>query len=252
MTAGKKGVLLITGGSRGIGAAAAKLAAAQGWAVAVNYVEAKDRAEALVAEIEQSGGRAAAIKADVGDPDRIVPLFDATEKALGKLTGLVNSAGMVGRSSPLIDCNPADVIRTVQLNLTGLILSTREGIRRMAKSRGGQGGSIVNISSAAATLGSTGEFVWYAATKGGVDIFTEGVAREAAADGVRINAVSPGMILTEIHASAGDPGRVARFTPGIPMKRPGSPEEVAEAVLWLLSDAASYVTGGNIRVAGGR
>ena len=247
-----KGALLVTGGSRGIGAAAAKLAAAQGWAVAVNYVEAKDRAETVVREIEQAGGRAAAIKADVGDPAQVVALFDATERELGKLTGLVNSAGMVGRSSPLIDCNPADVIRTVELNLTGLILATREGIRRMAKSRGGQGGAIVNISSAAATLGSTGEFVWYAATKGGVDIFTQGVAREVAADGVRINAVSPGMIDTEIHASAGDPGRVARFLPSIPMKRVGGPDEVAEAILWLLSDAASYVTGANIRVAGGR
>jgi NAD(P)-dependent dehydrogenase (short-subunit alcohol dehydrogenase family) len=247
-----KGVLLVTGGSRGIGAATAKLAAGRGWAVAVNYVEAKDRAEAVVREIEQGGGRAVALKGDLGNPADIVPLFDATERALGKLTGLVNSAGMVGQSSPLIDCNPDDVIRTVQLNLTGLILATREGIRRMAKSRGGLGGGIVNISSAAATLGSTGEFVWYAASKGGVDIFTEGVAREVATDGVRINAVSPGMIDTEIHASAGDPGRVARFTPGIPMKRPGSAEEVAEAVLWLLSDAASYVTGANIRVAGGR
>ena len=247
-----KGVLLVTGGSRGIGAATARMAATQGWAVAVNYVEAKDRAETLVGEIERAGGRAAAIKADLGDHGQIVPLFDAVEHRLGKLTGLVNSAGMVGKSSPLIDCNPDDVIRTIDLNLTGLILATREGIRRMAKSRGGHGGAIVNISSAAATLGSTGEFTWYAASKGGVDIFTEGVSREVATDGVRINAVSPGMIETEIHASAGDPGRVARFTPMIPMKRAGSPEEVAEAILWLLSDAASYVTGANIRVAGGR
>jgi NAD(P)-dependent dehydrogenase (short-subunit alcohol dehydrogenase family) len=250
MNAGK--VLLVTGGSRGIGAATAKLAAARGWAVAVNYVEAKDRAEALVARIERAGGRAAAFKADLGDPRQIAPLFDAAEESLGKLGGLVNSAGRVGRSSPLIDCDPADVVRTIELNLTGLILATREAIRRMAKSRGGLGGGIVNISSAAATLGSTGEFVWYAASKGGIDIFTEGVAREVAADGLRINAVSPGMIETEIHASAGDPGRVARITPSLPMKRAGSAEEVAEAVLWLLSDAASYVTGANIRVAGGR
>jgi len=247
-----KGVLLVTGGSRGIGAATAKLAAARGWAVAVNYVAAKDRAEAVVREIEAAGGRAVAVRGDLGRTDEIVPLFDATEQALGKLTGLVNSAGMVGRSSPLIDCDPNDVIRTVELNLTGLILATREGIRRMAKSRGGLGGAIVNVSSAAATLGSTGEFVWYAATKGGVDIFTQGVAREVALDGIRINAVSPGMIDTEIHASAGDPGRVARFLPSIPMKRSGRPEEVAEPILWLLSDAASYVSGANIRVGGGR
>ena len=247
-----RGALLVTGGGRGIGAATARMAAAKGWAVAVNYVEAKDRADALVAEIERAGGRAAAFQADVGDPDQIVPLFDATERRLGKLTGLVNSAGRVGRSSPLIDCDPTEVIRTVELNLTGLILATREAIRRMAKSRGGKGGAVVNISSAAATLGSTGEFVWYAATKAGVDIFTEGVAREVATDGVRVNAVSPGMIDTEIHASAGDPGRVARFVPLLPMKRAGSPEEVAEAILWLLSDAAGYVTGANIRVAGGR
>jgi len=245
-------VLLVTGGSRGIGAATAKLTAARGWTVAVNYVDAKDRADALVAEIETAGGRAAAFKADIGDPHQIAPLFDAVEQSLGPLTGLVNSAGRVGRSSPLSDCDPGDVVRTIELNLIGLILATREAVRRMARSRGGAGGAIVNLSSAAATLGSSGEFVWYAASKGGVDIFTEGVAREVAADGIRINAVSPGMIETEIHASAGDPGRVARIAPMLPMKRAGSPEEVAEAILWLLSDAASYVTGANIRVAGGR
>jgi len=247
-----KGVLLVTGGGRGIGAATAKMAAARGWAVAVNYVEAEGRAAAVVAEIERAGGRAVAIRGDLGRPEAIVPLFDETERRLGRLTALVNNAGMVGHASPLADCDPDDVIRTVGLNLTGLILATREGIRRMAKSRGGPGGAIVNLSSAAATLGSTGEFVWYAASKAGVDIFTEGVAREVANDGVRINAVSPGMIDTEIHASAGVPDRVARFTPMVPMKRAGSTEEVAEAILWLLSDAASYVTGANIRVGGGR
>lgn len=245
-------VLLVTGGSRGIGAAVARMAAARGWDVAVNYRRNRAAAEAVVAEVEAAGRRGAAVRGDLADPAQVAPLFDAAEAALGRLGGLVNSAGRTGFASPLVDSDPEEIRRTVDLNVTGLILATREAIRRMARSRGGEGGAIVNVSSAAATLGSTGEFVWYAATKGAVDIFTEGVCREVATDGIRVNAVQPGLILTEIHAAAGKPERVEALAPRIPIKRAGSPEEVAEAILWLLSDAASYVTGANIRVAGGR
>ena len=245
-------VLLVTGGSRGIGAAVARMAASRGWDVAVNYVRDRAAAEAVVAEVEAAGRRGAAVQGDLADPAQVAPLFDAAEKAVGRLGGLVNSAGRTGLASPPLVADPEEIRRTIDLNLTGLILATREAIRRMAVSRGGAGGAIVNVSSAAATLGSTGEFVWYAATKAAVDIFTEGLCREVATDGIRVNAVQPGLILTEIHAAAGKPERVKTLVPRIPMKRAGSPEEVAEAILWLLSDAAGYVTGANIRVAGGR
>jgi NAD(P)-dependent dehydrogenase (short-subunit alcohol dehydrogenase family) len=245
-------VLLVTGGGRGIGAATARLGAQRGYAVAVNYVSAAAAAEALVAEIRAAGGQAEAIQADVGRPEEIPRLFDATERRLGRVTALVNSAGRTGLASRLEEASLDDIRGTIEVNVTGLILATREGIRRMSRRFGGPGGAIVNLSSAAATLGSTGEFVWYAASKAAVDIFTQGVAREVAEDGVRVNAVQPGLIDTDIHAAAGKPDRVARLAPTVPIRRAGSAEETARPILWLLSDEASYVTGAILRVAGGR
>ena len=245
-------VLLVTGGGRGIGAATARLGAQRGYAVAVNYVSAGAAAEALEAAIRAAGGRAEAIQADVGQPDQIPRLFDETERRLGRVTALVNSAGKTGLASRLEEASLDDIRSTIDVNVTGLILATREGIRRMSRRFGGPGGAIVNLSSAAATLGSTGEFVWYAASKAAVDIFTQGVAREVAEDGVRVNAVQPGLIDTDIHAAAGKPDRVARLAPTVPIRRAGSAEETAKPILWLLSDEASYVTGAILRVAGGR
>lgn len=244
--------LLITGGSRGIGAATARLAAARGYAVAVNYVQDKAAAEALVAEIAGAGGRAVALQGDCADEAATARLFDETARQLGPVTALVNSAGRTGLASRLEEADPRDIRATIDLNVTGLILATREAIRRMSKRFGGAGGAIVNLSSAAATLGASGEFVWYAASKAAVDTFTVGVAREVAADGIRVNAVAPGMIDTDIHAAAGKPDRVAQMAPIIPMLRAGSADEVAAPILWLLSDEASYVTGAILRIGGGR
>jgi NAD(P)-dependent dehydrogenase (short-subunit alcohol dehydrogenase family) len=182
----------------------------------------------------------------------VTRMFDETQAALGPVTALVNNAGAVGVAGPFADADPAMLQQVVDVNLIGLMLCTREAIRRMALSRGGTGGAIVNVSSCAATLGSSGEFTWYAASKAGVDCFTMGVAREVADDGIRINAVAPGMIDTEIHARAGSPERVARLMPGVPMRRIASPEEVARPILFLLSSDASYVTGAILRIGGGR
>ena len=245
-------VLLVTGGSRGIGAATARLAAARGYAVAVNYTQEEAAAAQVVASITAAGGRAVALRADCSQHSELVRLFDATEKALGPITALVNNAGRTGRIARVESVDPDDLRATIDLNVTGLMLATREGIRRMSRRFGGAGGAIVNLSSGAATLGSTGEFVWYAASKAAVDTFTMGVAREVAEDGVRINAVSPGLIDTDIHVTAGNPDRVAQMTPQIPLRRPGSAEEVAEPILFLLSDAAAYITGAILRVTGGR
>lgn len=247
-----KPVLLVTGGSRGIGAAVARLGAQRGYAVAVNYVSDAKAAEQVVTAIRAAGGAAEAIQADCGKPADIRRLFDETEQRLGKVTALVNSAGRIGKASRFEEADIADVAATIDLNITGLMATTQEAIRRMSTRFGGAGGAIVNLSSAAATLGSSGEFVWYAASKAAVDIFTEGVAREVAADGIRINAVQPGLILTDIHASAGAPDRVERIAPRLPMQRAGTPEEVALPILWLLSEEAGYVTGAILRVAAGR
>lgn len=247
-----KGALLVTGGSRGIGAAVCLQAARDGYDVAVNYAGNRAAAESVVREVEATGRKAVALAADVADPEAVARLFEETEAALGPLVALVNSAGITGRIRRFVESDPAEMRRVVQINLDGTLYCCREAARRMARSRGGSGGSIVNLSSAAATLGSPGEFVWYAATKGGVDSLTIGLAKELGPEGIRINAVSPGLIETDIHESAGDAGRLARFTPQVPLGRSGKAEEVGEAVVWLLSEAASYVSGAILRVGGGR
>ncbi len=246
-------VVLITGGSRGIGAATARLAAARGYDVAVSYRSEQEAAEAVVAECQALGARACAVAGDVAAEADILRIFDEAARALGPIRHVVNNAGITGRSSRL-DAADADVIRTcIDVNVTGAILVAREAARRLSTRNGGPGGSIVNISSVAASIGSPGEYVWYAASKGAIDALTTGLAKELATEGVRVNAVSPGLVETEIHArSTGDAGRMERIAPMIPVGRIGQPGEIAEAVLFLISDGASYTTGANIRVSGGR
>jgi NAD(P)-dependent dehydrogenase (short-subunit alcohol dehydrogenase family) len=246
------GVLLITGGSRGIGAATAKLAASRGWRVCLSYVRDDSAAKEVVRAITGAGGEALAVRADMRREAEIVALFDDAERAFGPVTGLVNNAGITGRIGPLPEAAPETIREVVEVNVTGAILAAREAVLRMSTARGGAGGAIVNISSGAASLGSPGEYVHYAASKGAIDTFTLGLAREVARDGIRVNAVAPGLILTDIHAAGGEPGRAERIAPTVPMGRPGAPEEVAEPILFLLSPAASYITGAVLRVAGGR
>lgn len=244
--------LIVTGGARGIGAACARAAARAGWAVCVNYRSSAAAAEALVHELEAEGGRALAVAGDVSREADVLALFDAAKAAHGPLGGLVNNAGVLAQAMPLADMTLDRWEATFATNLTGAFLCAREGARRMARSRGGQGGAIVNVSSMAAVLGAPNEFVDYAASKGGMDTLTIGLAKEVAADGIRVNGVRPGLIDTEIHAAGGDPDRAERLAPTVPMRRVGSADEVAQAVAWLLSDAASYVTGVTINVSGGR
>ena len=246
------GVLLITGGGRGIGAATAKLAASRGWRVCLSYVRDDSAAKEVVRAITGAGGEALAVRADMRREAEIVALFDAAERAFGPVTGLVNNAGITGRIGPLPEAAPETIREVVEVNVTGAILAAREAVLRMSTARGGAGGAIVNISSGAASLGSPGEYVHYAASKGAIDTFTLGLAREVAREGIRVNAVAPGLVLTDIHAAGGEPGRAERIAPTIPMGRPGAPEEIAEPILFLLSPAASYITGAVLRVAGGR
>lgn len=240
-------VALITGGSRGIGAAIARLAAGRGYDVVVNFRAAADEAARVVADCVAAGARAVAVAANTAEPDEVSALF-AAAAAFGPLRHVVNNAGVTGRSSRLAEADPATIRDCIDINVTGAILVAREAARHLAG-----GGSIVNISSVAATLGSPGEYVWYAASKGAIDALTVGLAKELAGSAIRVNAVSPGLIETELHAlSTGDAARVERLRPMIPMGRVGQPTEIAEAVLYLMSDAASYVTGANLTVSGGR
>lgn len=245
-------VLLVTGGGRGIGAATARLAAARGYRVAVNYAGNAGAAQTLVAEIERSGGRAVAIRADVADEAQVEQLFAETERGLGPIDGLVNCAGITGPLGRLDAVSTGTLRRVLEVNVLGTMLCARAAVRRMSTAHGGKGGTIVNISSGAATLGGPGEWIWYAASKGAIDTFTIGLAREVAREGIRVNAIQPGLVDTEIHAAGGMADRVQKMGPMIPMGRAGTPEEAAETILFLLSEAASYVTGAILRVAGGR
>jgi NAD(P)-dependent dehydrogenase (short-subunit alcohol dehydrogenase family) len=246
------GTLIVTGGGRGIGAAIARLAARHGYAVAVNYVANEDAASGVVREIELHGGKARAIQADVSKEKEVHRLFETAQRALGPVIALVNNAGITGGFSRLEDIEARTFEGVLSVNVTGATLCAREAVRRMSTSHGGAGGVIVNISSRAAQLGSAGEWIHYAMTKGAIDTLTIGLAREVARDGIRVNAVAPGLVETEIHSAAGDPARPERMAAGIPLGRAGKPEEVAEAVLWLLSPAAAYVTGTILPVSGGR
>lgn len=245
--------IVITGGSRGIGAATARLAGARGWSVGFNYV-ANDRAAAeTAAAVAAAGGRALAVKGDVAREDDVVRLFDATAEAFGTITGVVNNAGVVlGPPGIFADLGTERLMSIVAVNVLGAMLVAREGVRRMATGRGGSGGSLVNVSSAAARLGGANEYVDYAATKGALDTLTIGLSKECGPLGVRVNAVRPGLIETDIHAAGGQPDRMERLGRTTPLGRSGQPDEVAEAIVWLLSDASSYVTGTLIEVSGGR
>ena len=244
--------ILITGASRGIGRAAARLACARGWSVGVNYVHDEAAAHAVVDEIARAGGKAVALRGDVTNEDQVVDLFESAARALGPLSGVVANAGIVAPTARLIDMGAERMRRVFEVNVIGALLTAREAARRLSTSLGGAGGSMVLISSAAARLGSPGLYVDYAASKGAIDTLTLGLAKELAAEGVRVNAIRPGLIDTEIHASGGEPDRAFTLGATTPMGRPGTAEEVAEAIVWLLSDASSYVTGALLDVSGGR
>lgn len=245
-------VLLVTGGSRGIGAAICRLGSKAGYRVAVNYAANKDAADALVAEIQAAGGDALAVKGDVGVEADIVAMFGAVDRAYGRLDAFVNNAGIVDVKARVDEMDFSRLERMMRINVVGSFLCAREAVKRMSTRHGGNGGAIVNISSAAAVLGAADNYVDYAASKGAIDTFTIGLAREVALEGIRVNAVRPGIIDTDIHASGGQPDRVALIQDTLPMKRAGTADEVAGAVLYLLSDAASYTTGAILNVSGGR
>lgn len=246
------GTLVVTGASRGIGAAVARLGAKHGYAVAVNFSTGGREAERIVADIRAGGGRALAVHADISREEAIVNLFQTAERELGPIQGLVNNAGITAGFARVEDVSAEAIEKVLAVNVTGAILCAREAVRRMSTHRGGAGGAIVNISSRAAHTGAAGEWVHYAASKGAVDSFTIGLAREVANEGIRVNAVAPGLTDTGLHATSGEPGRLERLRGTIPMARAGMPQEIAAAVLWLLSPAASYVTGAVLAVGGGR
>jgi NAD(P)-dependent dehydrogenase (short-subunit alcohol dehydrogenase family) len=247
-----EGALIVTGASRGIGAAVAISAAARGYSVAVNYANDHHGAETVVQQIVSSGGRAIAIRADVSREPQVLQLFETAERELGPVRALVNNAGVTGGLTRVESVTLEAIQAVLDVNVTGTILCAREAVKRMSTKFGGSGGAIVNISSLAARTGGVGEWVHYAASKGAVDSFTLGLAREVAAEGIRVNGVAPGLVETEIHSRAGEPGRLQRMSPSIPMKRGGTPEEIAAGVLWLLSPEASYVTGTILEIGGGR
>ena len=246
------GTLLVTGASRGIGAAVARLGAAAGYSVCVNYRSDAAAADAVVRAIEEAGGRALAVQADVGGEAEVERLFATVDAELPPLTALVNNAAVCGHVSRLEEASSETLRAVMELNVLGLMWCCRAAVRRMARRYGGTGGAIVNLSSGAATIGSPGEYVWYAASKGAVDSLTLGLAKENAGEGIRVNAVAPGFVRTEIHAASGMPDRLETVAPAMPIGRAAEPEEIAEAVTWLLSDKASYTTGAVLRVAGGR
>jgi NAD(P)-dependent dehydrogenase (short-subunit alcohol dehydrogenase family) len=245
-------ILLVTGGSRGIGAAVCRMAAGRGWDVAVNYAGRADAAETVAANCRAAGARAITVKGDVAEPDQVALMFDRAEAELGPVDGLVSNAGIIHLASPLADIPIETIRRVIDVDLFGHLVCNREAVRRMSRSRGGKGGAIVNISSTASELFGAGGFIPYGAAKGGIDVLTQGLGKEAAGDGVRVNGLRPGLIDTEIQDDTGIERRVERFGSSVPIGRGGTPEEVAEAVLWLLSDAASYVTGTLFNVSGGR
>jgi NAD(P)-dependent dehydrogenase (short-subunit alcohol dehydrogenase family) len=245
-------VVLITGSGRGIGAATARLAAERGYHVCVNYVRDADAADAVVADAERAGVRAIAVQADVGVESDVVRLFETCDAELGPLYGLVNNAGMVERQTRVEDIDAARLTRVLTTNVVGPFICSREAVRRMSTAHGGTGGAIVNVSSRAAQLGAPNEYVDYAASKAALELLTIGLATEVAAEGIRVNGVRPGVIYTDIHASGGEPGRVDRLASTLPMKRGGHAFEVARAILWLISDEASYTTGSFVDVTGGR
>ncbi|QHE78111.1 SDR family oxidoreductase [Hydrogenophaga sp. PBL-H3] len=245
-------VLLVTGGGRGIGAATARLAASQGWAVAVNYTANSLAADEVVRAIRELGGTAITAQADVADEAQVLAMFQKIDAKLGRLSGLVNNAGVVDVSARIDEMSVARWRRMFDINVIGSMLCAREAVRRMSTKHGGEGGAIVNVSSAASRLGSPGQYVDYAAAKGAIDAFTIGLAKEVATEGIRVNAVRPGLIETEIHASGGLPTRVRDLQHLVPMQRGGTADEVAQAIVWLLSDAASYTTMSLLDVSGGR
>lgn len=247
-----KSSILVTGGSRGIGAAVCRLAAQRGYDVAINYAANKSAAETLAAEVADHGVRAITIQGDVAVEADVVSMFETVDRAFGRLDAFVNNAGIVDEASQVADMSIERLERMISVNLTGAIVCAREAVLRMSTKRGGGGGSIVNVSSVAATLGGSGQYVDYAATKGAIDTLTIGLAREVAEEGIRVNGVRPGIIDTEIHASGGQPDRPAQLSHLIPVKRPGTAQEVAEAIVYLLSGEASYITGATLDVTGGR
>ena len=245
-------VLIVTGGSRGIGAATAQLAARRGWRVAINYARDEAAAASVVSQIVAEGGEAFAIQADMAREADILAMFDAVDTRWGRLDGLVNNAGIVDVSARVDEMSAERISRMFAINVTGVFLCAREAVRRMSTRHGGDGGAIVNLTSAAARIGAANQYVDYAASKGAIDTLTIGLAREVATEGIRVNAVRPGIIDTEIHASGGEPERVAQMREQVPMQRGGSADEVAQAIVYLLSEDASYSTGATLDVTGGR
>ena len=248
----KNRVVLITGGSRGIGAETAILAAEKGWNVVISYRSQKDKALEIIKQVEALGQKGLAIKSDVSSETEVIALFEKVDERFGRLDALVNNAGVLETACTVVEMSVARLQRVFNVNIVGSFICAQQAIKRMGLSSGGKGGSIVNLSSAAARLGSANEFVDYAASKGAIDTFTLGLSKEVASDGIRVNAVRPGLILTDIHADSGDANRPERLSGGVPMGRSGSAREVATSIVWLISEEASYVNGALLDVTGGR